>query len=362
MDKTRNQAAEVLRKNSTQRGILAGATHFRDLWARDALYASWGALKTGMIAPVKATLDTLTKYQKDDGQIPLRVGRKSMLAVFLGLPAKTGAVYNNDKNKAPALDPNSLYVITLHEYLKKMGDHTYIDAHMKNIHLAILWLTKQDPEREGLVKEGPYASWDDSLKKHGASIYNNALFYAALKSAAVLTTDPLYKKLAEKTKQKVDERLWKNDHYMAWEARDVMDVAGNLFAIYTGLATDEQAAKILEKLNKLKGARTMPHTGYPEYPARDVYFPLRLIGVYDYHNQGPIWSWLAAFEAIVRQERGDKKNSERIMNELERFIKRSGRIYEIYNEDGTPTRTRFYKSEKDFSWTAGMILLTKDPF
>lgn len=36
------RAHKTIKKNFTNKGLVAGSTHFSDLWARDALYACWG--------------------------------------------------------------------------------------------------------------------------------------------------------------------------------------------------------------------------------------------------------------------------------------------------------------------------------
>ncbi len=108
----RAETDAILRKNATAHGFVAGATHFRDVWARDALFACWGALRAGMYDEVRRTLQTLGQ-QVRNGQVPLRYGRQSMRCVFLGLPTTIGPVYHNDKTNHAALDPNSLFLITL---------------------------------------------------------------------------------------------------------------------------------------------------------------------------------------------------------------------------------------------------------
>lgn len=345
------EARYVIKNNTTKHGITAGSTHFRDVWARDALYAGWGAINAEEYEGIKNTLTTLTAHIKD-GQVPLRYGRKSMAKVFFGLPTSTGAVYGNDKTSDHALDLNSLYLITLEHYLEATQDQELKDT--TKISAAADWLTKQQ-NNDGLLNEGKYASWDDALKKQAPSIYNNALGYAALQAAARMTDDERYETAAKKIKQ-ASTQLYNGTYYDAWKDMRVMDVPGNLLAIHTGLADKKQTRSILEHLDaqKKQHGDELPKTNYPCYPAHTTYYPFYLVGMGDYHNQGPYWSWVAALEALVREDK-----QEALHATINDWVCKAGGIHEIYDGPGTPTKRLFYESERDFSWTAGLILAAK---
>ncbi len=333
--------------------MYAGATHFKDLWARDALYASWGALAVDETQPVLHTLQTLEKHQKD-GQIPLRVGRKSELAIFLGLPSSKGAVYKNDKTADPALDPNSLYVITAERYTDATGKSA---VSAKSIEQAMEWLANQDTDNDSLLEEGSYASWDDCLKKRGASIYNNACYYGALRAAAKLTGNATYIKTAKKVRKAANEVLWNGSSYDSWKGRHILDVAGNLLAIEYGMTNATQTNSILSSIAKDMEASgdALPRTNYPAYPWTDVYFPFYLVGMGDYHNNGPYWTWIAALDAKERLTHGDAAQGEKELQTLGAWVNKTG-VIELYSAPEKPLHRLFYSSETDFTWGAGMIL------
>lgn len=345
----KQQARNTIKHNTNKHGIVAGSTHFKDLWARDALYASWGALEEEILEPVRKTLHTLKKHTSTHGQIPLRYGRISMKRVFFKLPTKIGAVYGNDKTNDPAIDPNSLYLITLEKYLQHHTDETLRNT--KHISAVADWILERS-DKDGLITEGKYASWDDALKKEAPSIYNNALAYAALKAAARMTKNKRYKAAAKRIKQS-SKKLYNGTYYDAWIGMNVLDVAGNLLAIHTGLADTKETQSILEHLDECKNKHqhALAKTNYPRYPKSNVYTPFFFVGMGDYHNQGPYWSWISALEALVRE---DKR--EEIIRTLRTWAQSSGSIHEIYSSPGKATNRLFYTSEKDFSWTAGIIL------
>ncbi len=345
----------VLEKNSGPHGIVAGSTHFNDVWARDALFSSWGALHSSLTEPVRTTLDILTKYQHN-GQIPLRVGTKNIVLALVGKPGKQGPVYSNDKSSDPALDPNTLYIITLWRFAK--NDPHYVRRHEENIRQALGWL--ETHEHNNLLREKPYCSWDDALRKKGASIYNNALYYAALIAAAIMLRDETLHDKAQRVRAQVQEELWNEEYYNAWEGKKVLDVAGNLLAIYTGLAKGKEQTILESIMSAKKEAKdTLPKTNYPKYSFGDVYPPFYALGMADYHNSGPYWSWIAALEALVRAEHGQKGIARALLDELKANNARSQGIWEIYDSEGQPIKRLAYTSEKDFSWTAGMMLLAE---
>ena len=123
MEKPESIAKNSLRKCYKKHGIVAGATHFNYFWARDSFYASWGALEIGDHKIVKKNLESFIKYQKNDGQIPLRIGATSLsqwLALAgIKLKHKEVAEYNQDKGFKSAIDPNLLFIITFHKYTKQ---------------------------------------------------------------------------------------------------------------------------------------------------------------------------------------------------------------------------------------------------
>ena len=347
-----DESRRVLRQNTTPAGITAGSTHFKDVWARDALYAGWGAIAANDHTGIHNTLRTLQTHMSEQGQVPLRYGRQSMAKVFLHLPTSTGPVYGNDKTRDAALDPNSLYLITLEKYLDATGNKELRDT--KKISAAADWLLTHT-DNDGLLTEGKYASWDDALKKQAPSIYNNALAYAALRAAARMTKKQRYKKAAQRVKQ-ASAKLYNGTYYDAWIGMQVMDVPGNLLAIHAGLAGKHERESILAHLDEQKRAHRhrLPKTNYPQYPLSATYYPFYLVGMGDYHNQGPYWSWVAALEALVREDR-----REHLHGTLAQWVQDSGSIHEIYEKPGAAADRLFYESEKDFSWTAGLILAAK---
>ena len=126
IQKARTIALSNLRQCYSAQGIFAGTHQFSDYWARDSLFASWGALAAGDTAIVNKNLTLLLTNQHPNGQIPLRVGDYFIGLKVLGISLAQNKKprYDQDKYLSYPTDQNSLFVIASHEYLKKTDDNT----------------------------------------------------------------------------------------------------------------------------------------------------------------------------------------------------------------------------------------------
>ena len=133
-EKAYELAKEVLRGNYKEQGIYAGKRHFDDYWARDSFYSSFAAIILKDYEIVKKNLLLFIKYQKPDGQIPLRVGNKNDLLKFLGIKIKKQETprYKEDKNASFSPDQNLLFIITVALYVKYSNDKEFAKKYYNN--------------------------------------------------------------------------------------------------------------------------------------------------------------------------------------------------------------------------------------
>ena len=178
-------ALKTLRGRYQEHGIFAGKSHFSDVWARDSFYASLGALAVQDFDIVKRNLESHFTFLADDGQVPLRIGQKHMLLKFMGIDAKVPqARFIDDKGFSRPTDSNSLCLILAEKYLKESHDLTFISTYFDQLKRIVDWnfAKEQDPDQDGLIEQGPYACWMDSLKKRGKVMYTNVLHFKATDS------------------------------------------------------------------------------------------------------------------------------------------------------------------------------------
>ena len=328
-------------------GIRAGSTHFDAVWARDSLFACFGALALKDYDIVRKNLDLLLNNLQD-GHVALRIGYKSQLRKYLGLPSGNAAVHNQDKGSNESYDANSLLLVVAekyeHETLKKLDREKLVQV--------TGWLDRHD--REHLLHEGPYSSWEDSLNLTGPRLYTNVCYYRALAAAAKLFKDPVYATRAVQTKIAV-RRWWNGTYFTDGPNRDVCMTAGNLLAILWGIADPQQSRKILEYMSSRK--TMMPPASDKPAKKNEVPWYMRLIGLGQYHGTME-WSWLAAAEIACYHCLGEHDEAYKRDTRLRELIEEYGSAYELWEHD-VPVKKLFYKSEKDFSWTMGLLIASQ---
>ncbi|PIU29610.1 hypothetical protein COT07_05015 [Candidatus Woesearchaeota archaeon CG07_land_8_20_14_0_80_44_23] len=374
-----NKAKECLRECYSELGIYAGKMHFDDYWARDGFFASLGATAIGDYKISKKELLLFLSKQKENGQLPLRIGSElilpKLLKIWRSKENKTESVryeidrvYPNGMPKWPA-DQNSLFVIASEYYTRKSRDVEFARKNYEKIKKALDWNFTLDADSDLLIEEGYYSSWLDGIKKSGKIIYTEACHYYACKSfaqiAKALRKWKDYKKyshLAEKIKQRINSLMWNGSYYTDWissggRKHEYFSTDGNILAIVFGIADEEKAGSIIGKLSELGLENGVPYrTNYPKYKWHQIDLLLYITGIPDYHN-GMSWLWIGCAGILAKAIAGKKKNAMFLAEKVSEIIMKYGGTYEVYEKkSGSPVRRIFYRSEFPFAWAAGMFL------
>ncbi|MDP3966032.1 MAG: amylo-alpha-1,6-glucosidase [archaeon] len=363
-------AKKSLRDCYEKEGILAGRTHYASYWARDSLYASWGALNIGDLNIVKKNLENFLKYERN-GQIPLRIGSSFFGQMFqmIGIKPRFGVQYKEDKGFNEAIDPNLLFLITLQKYSEKSKDFELARKNISKLGKIIKWAKKW--ERNGLIHSENYAHWQDSLKKKGAVLYTNVLYYQSLKLTGELlgklNVKNRLKEKSEKLKERINEKFWSRelgyylDYFNEKKESKVFSSDGNFFSIIFGIANKKQSESILKKAKEFGISKDVPsHPNYPRYGGLEVHPLLHLLGLKDYNDHGICWPWIGGLHSMALTKTGKKEEAEKILKSLSRYFVKEGEVYETYEITGKPLNRFFQKSEHPFAWAAGFYLLAKN--
>jgi glycogen debranching enzyme len=361
-------AKNVLRSNYKENGIYAGQRHFDDYWARDGFFASLGALELKDFEIAKKNLELFIKYQNKDGQIPLRIGTYNLIPKLLGIKGERelSARFKDDKNVSFPLDNNALFIITAYEYSKKSKDIYFIEQHIRHLELAIGWLLRKN--RNYLISEGAYSSWDDSIKYRGINLYTNVCFSKAAVCMSEIYSmlkkqkeSKVFAEVAEKIREQINLNLWNNNYFSSFnfgKRENYFNTAGNLLSILWNIADKDKALKIETYIEKNGINKYVPSlTNYPKYPKDLIYPSFYLINMQDYHNAGMCWLWIGCLDAIAKQKTGMKKEAKDLLNRIANKIVEYNDVFEVYEKSGKPVNRFFYKSEHHFSWSAGMFIL-----
>jgi len=360
IDQAHAKALEVLRACARPQGWFASGLKggYEAVWARDSMITSLGAALSGVdfSETSKRSLELLSRNQSLLGQIPNCVGS-----------------YNTDRKSDVtfnSIDSSLWYVIGFLAYALTNGDREFYLRRRKNLTMALIWLSYQDPDEVRLLAQQPTMDWQDAFPhKYGYTINTQALYYAVLKLAGKNRQAEHMKKIINGERDKYlslyDKQLgfyypwaWKN-HDGEREHEQWFDSLGNLLAIVSGLATPAIARSILNHIDREKINRPYPVKAlWPPIKEGDrewkSYFskcdarqPL------DYLNGG-IWPMIGAWyvAALVKTKQDARAQKELVRLAQANLQKLKGHEFNewLQGGDGTP------RGEPYQAWSAGAYL------
>jgi hypothetical protein len=184
----RDKAAELLSSLATSSGFVASTEdrhNYYRVWSRDGVIMGLAGLLFGdekLIEAFRQTLETLRLFQDETGRIPSNV--------------------SVDRNKVSygtsvgRVDATIWYIIGYTELLlKKQIEMTEeIEASLKK---AVLYLNCLELNGKHLLYVPEGGDWADEYINHGYVLFDELLYYIALKNTARALGDPLAKEKAE---------------------------------------------------------------------------------------------------------------------------------------------------------------------
>jgi len=264
VDRAQRIAERDLRACMTNDGIVAGAHHFVDVWARDSLFASFGCLHNKDYPALRATIETFINHRRSDGLIPYRILRSSTnFLKYFGRPTyldSPKADFRSHQSGGLVLDGGLMTVIATAEYVRRSGDKRFYRKYGTQLHDAMDWYEKH--YANDLLSEWFQCEWADSVLKFGNVLYTNILYWRALGD------------MGEHAKQKIigkriNEKFWNGSYFADWidyKRQDFFAIHPNMLAIIFGLATDEQSDSILSFATKHCWNGWTVEENYPRYP------------------------------------------------------------------------------------------------
>jgi len=362
-----------MRNHKARQLLHAGYRNFRESWARDFSFASYGLLALNEFKVVKDTLEAFLDHQTPEGQFPVKLHSMGVVTRFmhslLGREQSTEILMRPkylSGHGTPSLDGQCLIVITGIHYSYKTEDHEFLKAHWEAFVKAISWTERSVKENtDGLLTQGAFADWSDSIAHNGRSLYTNVIYWKALQEMAEGATRleladqaSFYTKKAEQVARAIQQHLWRNTlgYYATSEALDQLSSSGNLLAIAWGLASTDQANSILDALIITGMASPVPtKVAYPSFPLHLIAIENRLAGVANYHTDAA-WLWIGAWHVIALARVGRLEEAHGILSRIADVIVRDQQVHEVYGPNGKPLSSFWYKSESPLSWNAGMVV------
>ena len=348
-------------------GIVAGRLHFNAYWARDGFWALFGALALGDYDQARAHLDLFIRYQMRSGELPVRI--EFLGHTFGGYHTRRlmpRALYRAGSIFPHPIDPTALYIIAAREYFRHTHDMEFTSRFNAAMTGASRWLMQHDRDGDGIIENGYLAGWMDSILKKDKVFYLNLLYYEGLRCCETLKTElqmtadaAQFRRAANLLYDRFQTEFWNGEYFTDWirgSRSGGFSSDGNVLAILFGVATPEQAQKIMRFIAEHDLDGTTPlRTCYPVYPLWQVFPFYFLAGIPDYHRT-MIWPWLGTLHAVNKFRLGDQRAALADLSRFGAWYVRDNAVSEVYDQQGRPIARRFFYAEVPFAWNAGLYV------
>jgi hypothetical protein len=351
----------------------AGYRNFRESWARDFGFATYGLLALEQFEVVKDTLEAFFWHQTIKGQLPVKLYSLNVVTRFFhSLFGREQPTEGKLKPKyisahgEVSLDGQALLVISALTYAQQAEDIPFLKEHWQELELAMHWLkvNGENPDSP-LLQQGAYADWADSVARRGNVLYTNVIYWKALSEMALAASSLNlneqavgYVAEAEAVSRAMQEELWHADlgYFVTSPMLEQLSSAGNLLAIAWGLASPEQTESILKVMDEAGMADPVPtRVAYPSYPPNLIAIENILGGLANYHTEAA-WLWIGAWHVIALANSGHLDQAQAMMERISEVIVRDKQVNEVHGPNGKPLSSIWYKSESPLTWNAGMLL------
>ncbi len=352
--------------------LCAGVRNFREPWARDFGFASFGLMELKEFQVVRETLEVFLINQHPSGQLPVKLHSTNVVSRYLhSLFERQQPNYTPLRPKyvtahnTISLDGNALLVIAALNYASQANDTEFARRRWSTLKQAVAWLESHALEADGLLHQAAFADWADSIARRGRVLYTNVLYWKALvelAAAAAAYGSPqdgqYFTAKAEHLKASINDHFWRPDlgYYVTNLVFDNLSSSGNLLAIAWGLTTPAQGHAILDNMERFEMAKTVPtQVVHRAYPRQFIALANRLGGIAHYHTSAS-WLWLGAWHVIAAARLGRLSEAEALLGRISKVIVRDGAVHEVYDPEGHYLSTFWYTSEAPLTWSAGMVV------
>lgn len=370
----RSAVQTCLLTNGLSKEILnAGYRNFRESWARDFGFATYGLLALEQFDTVKDTLDAYLWHQADDGRLPVKLHSMNVVTRFFhSFFEREQPIREMLKPKfitghrTASLDGQALLVIAACTYAREADDTEFLKHYWSHLKIAVQWLQlyRKEPG-DPLLFQSAYSDWADSVARRGRVHYTNVIYWKALTSMAeaaasldIKQQTKFYAEEAERVFSAIQAHFWRADlGYFVTSARlDQLSSDGNLLAIAWDLATPEQAESILNVMADARMAEPVPtQVAFPPYPPSLIAIENRLSGMASYHTTAA-WLWIGAWHVIALTKANRMEEAQKLIDRITEVIITERQLNEAHGLDGKPLSSIWYKSESPLTWNAGMVL------
>jgi GH15 family glucan-1,4-alpha-glucosidase len=360
--------------NGEEKWVLcAGIRNFREPWARDFGFASFGLLNMEETEVVRDCLEVFLIHQQPDGHFPVKVHSTNVIDRYLhSLLGKQQPNFIPIKPKyitahnTISLDGNGLLVVAALHYIQSTGDRNFLRRYWTHLKRGVTWMENHAALEDGLLLQGPYTDWADSIARSGRIIYTNVIYWKALQQLAEAAQrygqaldEEIFSEKAKRVAQAINDHFWREDlgYYITSSRFDTMlSSPGNLLAIAWDLTTPAQAHAILDRMAEFNMAEPVPtQVTNHSYPTDYIGIENRLAGIRQYHTHAA-WLWIGGWHVVALTKMGRQAEAEEVLQRICRAIVKDGVVHEVYDQNGDYLSTFWYTSEAPLTWSAAMVV------
>jgi GH15 family glucan-1,4-alpha-glucosidase len=360
-------------EDGTEKQILcAGVRNFREPWARDTGFAMFGLLELGNHHAARDALEVFLLTQGETGQFPVKIHSTGILERYIfSLFKRTQPIVKPIRPKyitahnTISLDGNCLLVIAIMNYTIHSGDLVFARKYWGHLKRALAWLENYVHDEDGLLHQGAFTDWADTVARQGKILYTNVLYWKALQETAEMAASlgsledaDLYGRKAGQVRRSINDQFWRPDmgYFITSQVFDNLSSSGNLLAIAWELTTPQQAHDILDAMRFYGMAVPVPTKAvHRAYPRKFIAIENRLGGIADYHTFFA-WLWLGAWHVIALSRMERMEEARELLYNMSRVIVRDGAVHEVYAPSGNYASNIWYTSESPLTWSAGMFV------
>lgn len=352
--------------------LCAGVRNFREPWARDFGFATFGLMALGQQQVVRECLEAFLYYQKPSGQFPVKLHSTNVVERYMhSLLRRVQPIHKplrpkyQTAHRTISLDGNSLLVIAALHYAEQTGDYAFIQTHWEGLCQAIAWLEEHAKGEDGLLHQGAFTDWADSIGRTGRILYTNVLYWKAVAGLAAASihceAEARQQWWGDKAQQLCDNiqnHFWREEqgYFVTSEQHHNLSSSGNTLAVAWGLATQEQSQAILEAMERIGMADPVPTqvVSYG-YRRREVAVENHIARIPHYHTNAA-WLWLGGWHAIAAARAGRPSEASELIARMSKVIVQDGVVHEVYGKNGRFLSTFLYTSEAPLTWSASMVI------
>ncbi len=368
------KSIELLKKNSTEDGILASSPSVRamernylSVFGRDAAICALGMIESGdkdLLKTAKSSLNTLSCNQARNGQIPNFVKPSDGMIDFWHFGTTDATLW---------------WLIAMN-LLKEKGEEIFVNKNKKTITKAISFLEAWEHPGFHLLVQNDASDWADLMPRSGYVLYTNSLWCKVKEIydlAGKEKTEEYFNYLFD-PKKKIPQKIKKENirfipfvqsskrnkksntlvsFVKRYDSGNEVDTYANCLAIIFETINKKRSKEILNYFLKKKINQPLPIKTVLKPITKNSKLWAKFMedqnqnSPHTYHNGG-VWPYISAFWVIALHQSGMK---EKAKEELLRLAELNRRGDWSFNEwfHGETGRAIGKRGQ---SWNAGMFI------